>query len=96
MCEVVSLSDYKKSLEKKKEEIELDSLWSQVDEIMDIIGEIEPEPYYHTDDSDINALTASGIEIGPSESALFNAYYTLIHEGREDLAELVMEILKMK
>lgn len=63
---------------------------------MDIIGEIEPESYYHTDDSDINALAASGIEIGPSESALFNAYYTLIHEGREDLAELVMEILKMK
>lgn len=96
MCEVVSLSDYKKSLEKKKEEIELDSLWSQVDEIMDIIGEIEPEPYYHADDSAVDTLAASGIQIGPSESALFNAYYTLIHEGREDLAELVMEILKMK
>ena len=95
-CEVVSLSDYKKSLEKKKEVVDLEGLWRQVDEIMDAIGEIEPEPYYPIMDSDIDALAASGIQIGPSESALFNAYYTLIHEGREDLADLVMEILKMK
>jgi len=96
MCEVVSLSDYKKSLEQKKEKIELDSLWRQIDEIMEVIGEIESEPYYSSTDSDIDALVASGIQIGPSESALLNAYYTLIYEDREDLAELVMEILKMK
>ena len=96
MCEVVSLSDYKKSLEQKKEKIELDSLWRQVDEIMEAIGEVESEPYYPSMDSDIDALVASGIQIGPSESALFHAYYTLIYEGREDLADLVMEILKMK
>ena len=94
--EVVSLSEYKKSLEKKKESIELEGLWRQVDEIMDAIGEIEPEPYYPVMESDIDELVASGIQIGPSETALFNAYYTLIREGREDLADLVMEILKMK
>jgi hypothetical protein len=94
--EVVSLSDYRKKLEKKKDYLELEDLWNQVNEIMDAIGEIEPEPYYPIMESDVDALAASGIQIGPSESALFNAYYTLIHEGREDLADLVMEILKMK
>lgn len=96
MCEVVSLSDYRKSLQKKKEELELEDLYRQVDEIMERIGEVESEPYYPVQDSDIDALVMSGIQIGPSETALFNAYYTLVFEGREDLAELVLEILKMK
>lgn len=96
MCEVVSLCNYRKSLKQKKDSLELESLYRQVDEIMNLIGEPEPEPYFPSQDSDIDVLIMSGIQIGPSETALFNAYYTLVFEGREDLAELVMEILKMK
>jgi len=95
MCEVVSLSEYKKSLETKQAEIELDFLYQQVDEIMDRIGEIEPEPFYNNDEI-VDGLLKNGLQLGPSESALFSAYYSLICEGREDLAELVLGILEMK
>jgi hypothetical protein len=95
MCEVVSLSKYKKSLEKKQTQIELDFLYQQVDEIMEKIGEIEPEPFYNNDEI-VDGLLKNGLQLGPSESALFSAYYSLIGEGREDLAELVLGILEMK
>ena len=95
MCEVVSLSEYKKSLEKKQTQIELDFLYQQVAEIMEKIGEIEPEPFYN-DDEIVDGLLKNGLQLGPSESALFSAYYSLIGEGREDLAELVLGILEMK
>ena len=101
MCEVVSLSDYKKKIEEKKkveEAEELASLQSMVDQVMKSLGEIEPEPYnpYLTDQQIDNLIYGGLTHIGPSETALFNAYYTLFDEGREDLAELVMEIIKMK
>lgn len=95
MCEVVSLSEYKKSLEKKQTQIELDFLYQQAAEIMEKIGEIEPEPFYN-DDEIVDGLLKNGLQLGPSESALFSAYYSLIGEGREDLAELVLGILEMK
>lgn len=95
MCEVVSLSEYKKSFEKKQTQIELDFLYQQVDEIMEKIGEIEPEPFYNNDEI-VDGLLKNGLQLGPSESALFSAYYSLIGEGREDLAELVLGILEMK
>jgi len=96
MCKVISLSAYRKSIEKKKEDTELISLQSSVEEIMTLIGDIEPKPYYTPSELEIDNLIYGGLEIGPSESALFNAYYTLLYDGREDLAELVMEIIKMK
>lgn len=95
MCEVVSLPEYKKSLEAKQKETELDFLYQQVDEIMDQIGEIEPEPFYNNYEI-VDGLLKNGLQLGPSESALFSAYYSLIGEGREDLAELVLGILEMK
>jgi hypothetical protein len=95
MCEVVSLAEYKKSLEQKKIELEVDFLYKQVDEIMDRIGELEPEPFYNNDEI-IDGMIKNGLELGPTESALFSAYYSLIGEGREDLAELVLGILEMR
>ena len=62
---------------------------------MEKIGEIEPEPFYN-DDEIVDGLLKNGLQLGPSESALFSAYYSLIGEGREDLAELVLGILEMK
>jgi len=41
-------------------------------------------------------MIKNGLELGPTESALFSAYYSLIGEGREDLAELVLGILEMR
>ena len=35
------------------------------------------------------------IEMSPILSALYNSYYALLFEGREDLAELQLEIIKM-
>lgn len=96
MCEVISLSDYRKQVQAQEDEKELDCLWVMVDDVMDRIGEIEPEAYHEPLQTDIDALVASGVQIGPTESALLNAYYSLIYEGREDLADLVMEILKMR
>ena len=96
MSEVVSLCDYRKAIKQKKDSYDLENLYRQVDEIMGLIDESDPEPYSLLQDSDIDELIMSGIQLGPSETALFNAYYALVHEGREDLAELVMEILKMK
>jgi len=95
MCEVICLSGYKKSLENKQKEDDLEFLYNQVDAIMERIGEIEPEGFYGNDDV-IDGLLNSGLTLGPSESALFSAYYSLMGEGREDLAELVLGILEMK
>ena len=98
MCEVVSLSDYREKIEKRKkekEEAELSDLQDMVDEVMSLLGDIEPEPYLSSN-QDIDSLIYGGLTLGPSETALFNAYYTLLGENREDLAELVMEIIKMK
>ena len=96
MSEVVSLCDYRKAIKQKKDSHDLENLYRQVDEIMGLIDMSSPEPCSFLQDSDIDELITSGIQLGPSETALFNAYYTLVHEGREDLAELVMEIIKMK
>ena len=96
MCEVISLSDYRQKVQDQKDDQELQQLWQMVDEVMDRIGDIDPEPYHQHLQTDIDALVASGIQIGPTESALLNAYYSLIYDGREDLADLVMEIMKMK
>lgn len=96
MCEVISLSDYRQKVQDQKDDQELQQLWQMVDEVMDRIGDIDPEPYHQPLQTDIDALVASGIQIGPTESALLNAYYSLIYDGREDLADLVMEIMKMK
>jgi len=95
MCEVICLSGYKKNLENKQKEADLEFLYNQVDAIMERIGEIEPEGFYGNDDV-IDGLLNSGLTLGPSESALFSAYYSLMGEGREDLAELVLGILEMK
>lgn len=95
MCEVICLSDYRKNLENKQKEADLEFLYNQVDAIMERIGEIEPEGFYGNDDV-IDGLLSSGLTLGPSESALFSAYYSLMGEGREDLAELVLGILEMK
>ena len=35
------------------------------------------------------------VTMTPAVSALYNAYYSLIQEDREDLAELVADIIKM-
>lgn len=35
------------------------------------------------------------IEMSPILSTLYNSYYALLFEGREDLAELQLEIIKM-
>ena len=96
MCEIISLSEYRQKIQDQKDDQEIGQLWNMVDEIMDRIGEIDPEPYHEPLQTDIDALSASGVQLGPTESALLNAYYSLLYEGREDLADLVMEIIKMK
>ena len=101
MCEVVSLVEYKKRIEEKKLEQELVSLKSEVDYL---IGEIDEEDLYQPymsaeSQTDINTLLEGPLgsgDIGPTEDALLTAYFMLLYDGRSDLADLVMEILKMK
>lgn len=95
MDNITSLDDYKKSLLKKKEENELVYLYAQVDALMERIIEIETPPI-RSDEKEIQEiLNSKNFFLGPSQSALFNAYYILLEEDREDLASLVIEIIKM-
>jgi len=95
MCEVVSLIDYKKKLDLKREEEEISLLREKIALLSDELSDLESSPFYNPEDTIENLLNGSLI-LSPSESALFGAYYTLIGEGREDLAELVMGIIEMK
>lgn len=96
MSEVISLDKYRASLQEKKVDNEILLLKNQVDSILDRIEELEPQPYNDPTQSVLDTMTSNNLVLGPSESALLNAYYTLMYENREDLADLVLEILKMK
>ena len=101
MCEVISLIDYKKRIEEAKLEQDLVSLKSEVDSLLEGLEEEDLyRPYMspHTQ-GDLDALLDSslgGEDLDPSTTALLSAYFTLLYDGRSDLADLVMEILKMK
>ena len=99
MCEVISLVEYKKRIEERKLEQDLVSLKSEIDSLLEEIEEEDLFQPYMSSDGDINALLGSALGPGnldPAEDALLTAYFTLLYDGRSDLADLVMEILKMK
>ena len=101
MCEVISLVEYKKRIEEKKLEQELVSLKSEVDALLEGVDEEDLfRPYMSSEPhGDIDTLLESALGPGnldPAEDALLTAYFTLLYDGRSDLADLVMEILKMK
>jgi len=96
MSEVISLDKYKASLQEKKLDNEIKFLKNQVDSLLERLEEIEPQPYNDPTQTIMDTMFDNQLVLGASESALLNAYYTLMHEDREDLAELILEILKMK
>ena len=96
MSEVISLDKYKASLQEKKLDNEIKFLKNQVDSLLERLEEIEPQPYNDPTQTIMDTMFDNRLVLGTSESALLNAYYTLMHEDREDLAELILEILKMK
>jgi len=102
MNNIVYLSDYKKNLEFNKENEILDALYLELSEIINNLCEQEPiDSPYNEEHNDFwcDVLSYNGIKSIPntsSESALLNAYYSLTAENRNDLADLVLEILKMK
>jgi len=96
MSEVISLDEYRSSLQEKKLDNEINFLKNQIDSLLERLEEIEPLPYNDPTQSVMNTMFDNNFVMGPSESALLNAYYTLMYEKREDLADLVLEILKMK
>jgi len=96
MSEVISLDKYRASLKDKKLDNEINFLKNQVDSLLERLEEIEPQPYNDPTQTIMDSMIGNNMVMGPSESALLNAYYTLMYEKREDLADLVLEILKMK
>ena len=94
MDNIVDLSSYIKKQKKQKEDKELDFLFLSVEKIMEKCGEIELKAYNETKEA-FNILREGKIK-SHSDSALFDAYYSLIEESRGDLADLVMEIIRMK
>ena len=93
MGELIDLKEIRKQFEAKEQENEIEELYSQLDGLMERLEESDPLEFFglsHTSDTDSNNFVLS-----PSVSALYNAYYTLISEDREDLAKLVSEIIKM-
>ena len=93
MGDLIDLKEIRKQFEDKKNEKEVDALYSQLDKLMTRLDEHDPLEFFglsHTSDTDSNNFVLS-----PSVSALYNAYYTLIAEDREDLAKLVSEIINM-
>lgn len=96
MSEVISLDKYKASLQEKKLDNEISFLKNQIDSLLERLEEIEPQPYNDPTQVVTDVMIDNHLVMGPSESALLNAYYALMYEKREDLADLVLEILKMK
>jgi len=96
MSEVISLDKYKASLQEKKQDSEINFLKNQIDSLLERLEEIEPLPYNDPTQTVVDTMIDNNLVMGSSESALLNAYYTLMYEKREDLADLILEILKMK
>lgn len=96
MSKVVSLDKYRSSLQEKKLDNEISLLKNQIDSFLERTEEVDPQPYSDPNQSVMNTMFDSTLVMSPSQSALLNAYYTLMYEKREDLADLVLEILKMK
>ena len=93
MGELIDLKEIRKQFEDKSQEKEIDELYSQLDDLMTRLEENDPLEFFglsYTSDAD-----ARNFVLSPSVSALYNAYYALITEDREDLAKLVSEIIKM-
>jgi len=96
MSEVISLDKYRASLQEKKLDNEINFLKTQVDSLLERLEDIEPQIYPDLTQTVMDTMVSNNQVMSPSESALLNAYYTLMYEKREDLADLVLEILKMK
>ena len=96
MGEIIDLEEMRKQFSKKpedKDEENLDNLYKQIEALVKKWDEEEGEIIKcgHSWDD----LSNDSFTINPSTTALYNAYYTLIAEDREDLAELVSDIIKM-
>lgn len=99
MGEIISLEEYRNYLASS----EIDTLKKEVRELIEEFEEAETNSSYfidysspYIDDVFVENLTTGGSQLGPSENALLGAYYSLLYEDRKDLADLVLEILKMK
>jgi hypothetical protein len=100
MGEIIDLEEMRKQFSKKDNDAELDSLYSQLEGLMKKLEENEPLEFFGLSydqykSSMSDDICESDITISTSTSALYNAYYTLIDEEREDLAELVKDIIRM-
>ena len=90
MSNIIDLSKYIAKEKSKQEDLEIENLWLSVDKVMKEIGEIDLEVY------NVKNPVFENLPKSKSDSALFEAYYALMEEKREDLAELVLEIIRMK
>lgn len=95
MGDLIDLAEVRKTKIVLSEEEEIEKLCSRLDDLieeMDVKYKLEYGSEHPTlpGQHDIEEL-----ELSPILSALYNSYYALLFEGREDLAELQLEIIKM-
>jgi len=93
MGDLINLDEIRKSKGRSDTELELQSLYDNLD---DMIKEIDVKYSFEFGSSyAFPGHTIEDIDLSPSLSSLYNSYYSLLSEERKDLAELVLEIIKM-
>ena len=99
MGEIIDLEEIRKQCKDKEKDEELDALYCQLEDLMKKLEDDDPIEFFGlplefglpcSQEGD-----TSDIVLSPSIGPLYNAYYSLIAEEREDLAELVADIIKM-
>tara|TARA_Y100000592_G_C5193829_1_gene187350 strand:- start:109 stop:399 length:291 start_codon:yes stop_codon:yes gene_type:complete len=95
MGDLIDLEIFRK---KKKSDAGDEDFEELCDRLDKLIEEIDIQ-YKLEFGSDVSQLPGqhdiSELEMNPILSALYNSYYALLFEGREDLAELQLGIIKM-
>ena len=95
MGEIIDLEAVRKKSKAKDDEKseDLDALYNQLEDLMKKIEADAPLEFFGVGYDQLEGM--NDVVMTPAVSALYNAYYSLIQEDREDLAELVADIIKM-
>jgi len=91
---IINLNKY---IRDKNEENKLNSLYLDLHKMLENIEYTNYEPYNDNSCISFNLMPygyTPNVDSSSAKSALINAYYALIQDGRSDLAENISEIIK--
>lgn len=95
MGDLINLDDVRKSKANKynRDDEDFEKLYAQLDSLIEKI-----DVQYNVDFGSNHSFpehSFQDVEIDPVLSSLYNSYYALLAEDRNDLADLLLEIIKM-